>query len=68
MARVILRNYGIDSVVEGENPGLSGPATPIVVSVDDGAAEKALAILEEDRKRKRRPARRSPPRKPRRSQ
>ena len=45
--RVRLRNYGIQSEIEGDNSPLRGPATPFNIYVRDEDFEEAEKILKE---------------------
>ncbi len=45
MVRVVLRRERIPSMVSGDSIGLRGPATPIVVSVADRHAARAVRVV-----------------------
>ena len=47
--RMILRKYGILSMLEGAGVGIRGPATPLVISVQDADAKNAFEIIREAR-------------------
>jgi hypothetical protein len=63
--RVRLRKRGIQSLLDGENAGLSGPATPYSVVVQDKDVDRAEKLLGEvfpKKKRTRSAAKKKPAR------
>ena len=47
--RVILRKYGIQSMLEGAGVGIRGPATPMIITVQDADAKRAFEIIRDSR-------------------